>query len=241
MRMTEKKLTYEELLKKTNDQKLEIDRLLKNVESLASFKFFIEEADDLVCIVGTDAFFKEINTAFVEILGYSKEELLNQSLLQLLHPDDLERSLQEIEALSKGKRSINYENRFLKKNGAFVTIQWTANRISTEDIYAVGRDITEIRETQKILAANEKLLNDAQKIAKIGSWEFNFTSKKMIWSAELYSIYEIEKKSKQNLFEAYWNCFPKKDVEAFQNKIDKALIDKEPFESSRKHYFQIIE
>ena len=131
MSMKETKPTYEDLLKKTKEQELEINRLLKKEESLASFKFFIEESKDLVCIVGIDAFFKEINPAFVEILGYSKEELLNHSLLHLLHPDDLEKSLKEIESLAMGKPSINYENRFLKKNGEFVTIQWTANSISS--------------------------------------------------------------------------------------------------------------
>ncbi|WP_165930053.1 PAS domain S-box protein [Flavobacterium caseinilyticum] len=235
--MKEKTPTYEELLQKTKDQEVEIDRLLKKEESLASFKFFIEESNDLVCIVGTDAFFKEINPAFVEILGYSKEELLNHSLLHLLHPDDLERSLKEIETIALGKPAINYENRFQKKNGEFVTIQWTANSISDGNIYAIGKDVTEIRESQQNLLANEKLLNDAQKIAKIGSWEYNFTTKKMIWSEELYSIYEIEKKSNENLFEVYLSCFSKTDIDIFQNKIANAIIDKEPFEFEQAALF----
>ena len=237
MSINKAKPTYDELLKKTEEQELEIIRLQKKEESLASFKFFIEESDDLVCIVGIDAFFKELNPAFVNILGYSKEELLNNSLLHLLHPDDLERSLNEIESLVEGKPSINYENRFLKKNGEFVTIQWTANSISSENIYAIGRDITTLRETQENLIANDKLLNDAQKIAKIGSWEFNFTNKKMIWSEELYSIYEIDNNSKQNLFEAYLSCFTKADVDSFQNKINQSIINKEPFELEQAALF----
>lgn len=237
MSINRAKPTYDELLKKTEEQELEIIRLQKKEESLASFKFFIEESKDLVCIVGIDAFFKELNPAFVDILGYSKEELLNHSLLHLLHPDDLERSLKEIESLATGKPSINYENRFLKKNGEFVTIQWTANSISEENIYAIGRDITALRVTQENLIANDKLLNDAQKIAKIGSWEYNFTSKKMIWSDELYSIYEVEKKSKQNLSEVYLSCFPKADVDSFQNKINQSIIDKQPFEFEQAALF----
>ncbi|MFE3869074.1 PAS domain S-box protein [Flavobacterium sp. LS2P90] len=235
--MKETKPTYEDLLKKTKDQGLEIDRLLKKEESLASFKFFIEESKDLVCVLGIDAFFKEVNPAFVEILGYSKEELLTNSLIPLLHPDDLEITLKEIESLSTGKPSINYENRFLKKNGEFVTIQWTANSISSGDIYAVGRDISEIRNTREKLIKSENLLNHAQKIAKIGSWEFNLISKKMIWSEELYSIYEIEKEPKQNLFEVYLNRFTKTDVDAFQNKIGQSIIDNEPFELEQAALF----
>lgn len=148
MSMKEKAPTYEELLQKTKAQELEINRLLKIEESLSNFNFFVEESNDLVCIVGTDAIFKEINQAFVEILGFSKKDLLNHSLHSFLHPDDLEISFKEIEIIASGKSAANYENRFLKKNGAFVIIQWTARRISNENIYLVGRDITDLKNSQ---------------------------------------------------------------------------------------------
>ncbi len=124
--MKNEKPTYEELIKKIKEQNIDIERLTKEEEFLSKFKFFIEESNDLVCVVGTNAFFKEINPAFLQILGYSKEELLHHSLVNLLHPDDLERSLKEIESLAKGNPTINFENRFLKKGGCYVTIQWTA-------------------------------------------------------------------------------------------------------------------
>jgi PAS domain S-box-containing protein len=237
MSINKAKPTYDELLKKTEEQELEIIRLLKKEESLASFKFFIEESKDLVCIVGIDAFFKEINPAFVEILGYSKEELLKNSLLHLLHPDDLEISLKEIESLSTGKPSINYENRFLKKNGEFVTIQWTANSISSGNIYAIGRDISEIRNTQEKLIKSENLLNHAQKIAKIGAWEFNLNTKKIIWSDELYAIFEVEKKNNKDLFQEYLNHFSQENAALFQKKIDQLIIDKKTFEVEESAVF----
>lgn len=230
MSMNKVKPTYDDLLKKTKDQELEINRLLEKQSSLSSFKFFIEESNDLVCIVGTDAFFKEINPAFLEILGYSKEELLNNSLVRLLHPEDLERSLQEMGSLSLGNPTMNFENRFQKKNGEYVTIQWTANAISEENIYAIGRDVSEIKKNQEKLIESENLLNHAQKIAKMGSWEFNLINKKMIWSKELYSIYGIDMKPNQNLFEEFLNLFSKEDARIFLNKMDQSIIDKKQFE-----------
>ncbi|MFV5700906.1 PAS domain S-box protein [Flavobacterium sp. XS2P12] len=235
--MNKAKPTYDDLLNKIKEQELEINQLLKKEESLASFKFFIEESSDLVCIVGIDAFFKEINPAFFEILGYSKEELFNNSFIHLLHPDDLERSLKEIESLSMGTPAMNFENRFLKKNGEFVTIQWTANSISAENIYAIGRDITEIRSTQEKLIRSENLLNHAQKIAKIGAWEFNLNTKKIIWSDELYAIFEVEKKANQDLFQEYLNHFSQEEAAFFQKRIDQLIIDKIPFEVEQSAIF----
>jgi PAS domain S-box-containing protein len=237
MSMKEAKPTYTDLLNKLKDKELEIDRLLKNEIALASFKFFIEESSDLVCIVGTDAFFKEINPAFVAILGYSKEELFSRSLIHLLHPDDLESSLKEIESLATGKPAVNYENRFLKKDGEFVTIQWTANLLTADNIYAIGRDISEIRKTQEKLIKSENLLNQAQKIAKIGAWEFNFKTKKIIWSDELYTIFEVEKKNNQDLFQEYLNHFSEKDAAVFQEKMTQLVLDKKPFEIEQSAVF----
>ncbi|MFV8328001.1 PAS domain S-box protein [Flavobacterium sp. ZS1P14] len=237
MSMKEAEPTYNDLLKRMKEQEIEIDRLLKKEESLASFKFFIEESNDLVCIVGIDAFFKEINPAFVNILGYSKEELLNNSLIHLLHPDDLERSLKEIEKLSRGIPSVNYENRFQKKNNEFVTIQWTANSISSENIYAIGKDISEIRNTQEKLIKSENLLNHAQKIAKIGAWEFNLNTKKIFWSDELYAIFEVEKTIDQDLFKEYLNHFSQENAALFQRKIAQLVLDKKPFEVEQSAVF----
>ena len=235
--MNDEIATYQELLERIKNQELEIAQLREKEAALTNFKFFIEESSDLVCIVGTDAFFKEINPAFVAVLGYSKEELLNNSLIPLLHPDDLERSLKEIEKLGAGIPSINYENRFLKNNGEFVTIQWTANSISPDNIYAVGRDITEIRNIQKKLTRSEDLLNFAQKKAKLGTWEFNFNTKEILWSNELYAIFEIEKKENQDLFQEYLNNFTPEDKNLFQEKVAQLIIDKKPFETEQRASF----
>lgn len=239
MSINRAKPTYDELLKKTEEQELEIIRLAKKEgNSLTNFEFYVKESNDLLCISGTDGYFKEINPAFIKKFGYTKEELLSNSITSFLHPEDINKTNLEIESLSHGKTSINFENRFFKKNGEIVIIQWTTNvDASRQFIYGIGRDITEIRENQENLIANKKLLNDAQKIAKIGSWEFNFTTKKMMWSDELYSIYEVEKKSKQNLSEVYLSCFPKADVDSFQNKINQSIIDKQPFEFEQAALF----
>ena len=235
--MNDKAATYQELLDRIQNQELKIAQLLEKEEALAKFKFFIEESSDLVCIVGIDTFFKEINPAFVEILGYSKEELMNHSLVHLLHPDDLERSLKEIEKLGAGIPTVNYENRFLKSNGEFVTIQWTANRISEGNIFALGRDVSEIRSIQEKLIRSENLLNFAQKKAKMGTWEYNFKTQEILWSNELYAIFEIEKKENQDLFQEFLNNFSAEDKNLFQEKTAQLIIDKQPFEISQSATF----
>jgi PAS domain S-box-containing protein len=51
----------------------------------------------------------------------------------------------------------------------------------------------QLRITLQETASREFLLNQAQKIARIGSWEYNFTTRQMAWSEELYNIYSLPK------------------------------------------------
>ncbi|TRX16705.1 PAS domain S-box protein [Flavobacterium franklandianum] len=231
MKSIDKKLTYEELLQKTKDQESEIIRLHNSKKSETNLNFYFNESLDLICKAGTDGFYKEINPVFIKTLGYSKEDLLTNPLITFIHSDDLEKSKNEFEKLSQGISSINFENRLVKKNGEIVFIQWTTSMdISKETIYAIGRDITAITNTQVDLLESKKLHENAQKISKIGSWEYNFESRKMIWSNELYSIYELEKMDNQDLYQEYVNRFSKSDVALFLNKIKECKIDKNPFE-----------
>jgi PAS domain S-box-containing protein len=233
--MNKANISYDALLLKVKELELEITRLDKKRNTLTNFEFYIKESQDLLCISGTDGYFKEINPAFISKLGYTEEELLSNLVISFLHPEDVNKTSLEIERLSKRITSVNFENRFLKKTGEIVVMQWTTTvDLTGQFIYAIGRDITEIRETQEDLLANEKLLNDAQKIAKIGSWEFNLLTKKMIWSKELYSIYEIEAKPHQNLYLEFLHIFSKEDATFFLNKVSQAISDKQEFEVIQK-------
>jgi hypothetical protein len=55
-----------------------------------------------------------------------------------------------------------------------------------------------------------KVTKRCTKIAKLGSWEIDLSNNKMIWSKELYSIYEIEAKPHQNLSRIFTHFFQKK-------------------------------
>lgn len=236
--MNENNLPYEELIKKIKQQQVEIDNFQEYKESLRNFEFYKKESQDLICSIGIDGFYKEINPAFVKILGYSEQELLNNAMLNFVHPEDVENTNNTLRTLSYGQSSINFENRYVKKNKEIVTIQWTITKsISKTFVHAFGRDISEIKKTNNEFEVNQRLLNETQKINKIGSWELDLNTTKAIWSDELYFIFEIEKKAQLDLYKEYSNRFSKKNIALFQNKIEQLKTNKKPFEIERNIIF----
>jgi PAS domain S-box-containing protein len=113
-------------------------------KSLTEYKHFFNESTDFVCIINLEGNFEVINKNFETVLGYSEQELLSHTLMTFLHPEDIESTLQEISNIQKGDMAIVFANRYRKKDGTFIWIDWKSNfNPISRKIYATGRDITE--------------------------------------------------------------------------------------------------
>ncbi|WP_375771578.1 PAS domain S-box protein [Archangium gephyra] len=107
---------------------------------------FFRLSQDLLVVVGTDGYYKRINQAFTRTLGWSEEELLSHPLSFTLHPDDREATAAEVEKLARGEQTLHFENRHRCKDGGYRWLSWRATPVPEEGrIYAVGRDVTELK------------------------------------------------------------------------------------------------
>jgi PAS domain S-box-containing protein len=116
-----------------------------------------EEADryftlslDLLCIAGSDGYFKRLNPAWEKALGYTTAELLAKPFLDFVHPDDRPATIQEAEKLGKGQDTVSFENRYRCKDGSYRSLLWSATPFAEQQlIYAVARDVTELKRAQE--------------------------------------------------------------------------------------------
>jgi PAS domain S-box-containing protein len=107
------------------------------------FERFFHYSNELLCIASLEGRFLYINDAFVKLLGYSKEELLSRKFLDFIHPDDIDKTLDEVKGLSQGVTTVNFENRYLDVNGVTKVLSWKSTIDEyTGWIFAVARDIT---------------------------------------------------------------------------------------------------
>lgn len=202
-----------------------LDARKKNLDlnkSQREFQNFIDLSKDLVCIANVDGLFYKVNPAFTSVLGYSKEELEGSPFVNFIHPDDLASTYHEVEKLSRGELTISFENRYLCKNGKYVVLSWnTSPDPVTGNLYCIARNMTKEKEAEQSLIDGNRLLDESQSIAKIGSWKFNLVTNDLIWSEGHYRIFELDKMPTDQLYKAYRSRIHKDDLA----KLNKVSID----------------
>ncbi|MCT7951857.1 PAS domain S-box protein [Ancylothrix sp. C2] len=144
------------LLNRSLNYAIERHRLAKslqeNHEKNRSFGRFFTLSLDLLCIAGIDGYFKHLNPAWLETLGYTEAELIGKPFLDFIHPDDLQDTLKEVAKLNTGLLSLSFENRYLCKDGSYKWLSWRSVAFVEEQlIYAVARDITSRKQAEEEL------------------------------------------------------------------------------------------
>jgi PAS domain S-box-containing protein len=104
----------------------------------------------MLCIAGTDGYFKRLNPAFERTLGHSTEEMLVRPLLDFVHPDDRKATVEEIRKLEAGEPTVHFENRFRCKDGSYRWLVWTSSPDAQNGLlYATALDVTERKRAEQ--------------------------------------------------------------------------------------------
>jgi PAS domain S-box-containing protein len=103
--------------------------------------------EDLLVTTDAEGKYISVNPAWTTILGWSEAELLGHVPEWLIHPDDREKTRNELSRLASGQRTLRFENRLRHKNGTHNLFSWVAVQ-DHDRVYAAGRDITEIKRAE---------------------------------------------------------------------------------------------
>lgn len=111
---------------------------------------------DMLCIMNFQGFFVRINPAFESVLGYSQHELMSESFLSRLHPEDVDKTREVMRRLGFGQDIIDFENRYIAKDGSIRYLRWRATAdVQNQLMFATARDVT----LQKQLELDLELIN----------------------------------------------------------------------------------
>ena len=125
---------------------------------------FFDLALDLMIIAGFDGYYKRVNPAFVRTIGYSLRELMSRPFIEFIHPDDVQRTLNEFaELLAGGSDLIGFEARFRCADGSVRWFQWNTSTVPERGIiYGAGRDVTDRRRADAELLETQRMLEESR-------------------------------------------------------------------------------
>ena len=106
-------------------------------------ELFFNLSHDLICIAGFNGYFKKVNQAVINTLGYSQDELFSRPINSFVYPEDLERTIASRESIKQGKPLLNFENRYVTKSGEIVWLLWTSVPVENQKaVFAIAKNIT---------------------------------------------------------------------------------------------------
>ncbi|MBC7932629.1 MAG: PAS domain S-box protein [Rubrivivax sp.] len=104
----------------------------------------IENALDMICTIDAEGRFATVSPASVKLLGYRPDELIGRRFIELVAPEDVSMTNDGAAGVMSGKQVVNFENRYVHKNGSLVSVVWAATWSESEQLmFCVARDNTE--------------------------------------------------------------------------------------------------
>jgi len=112
---------------------------------------------EMIGTAGFDGYFKRVNGAAKQILGYTSEELLAQPFIEFVHAEDRRATEEATATLVGGNDLTNFENRYRCKDGSYRWLQWQArSSVNEKLIYFAARDVSEQKKAAQSIRRKEE-------------------------------------------------------------------------------------
>ncbi|MDX6554868.1 MAG: hypothetical protein QOD86_1063 [Miltoncostaeaceae bacterium] len=214
----------------------ELAGFLALAEAESRFGALTQSTSDAVIVADGAGRMVSWNAGAERMFGHPPAEALGRPLA-ILMPERYraahERALAEATAtgvVGLAGRTLELEG--LHREGAEFPIELTLSgwRAGAESFFGgIVRDVSERAGAERALRRREAQLAEAQRIAQIGSWEWEIASDRIRWSDELYRMFGLRPEQFEASYEHYLEHVHSEDREMVARTIGRALEDGRPF------------
>jgi len=181
--------------------------------------------------------FISVNPALARIFGYSSPEEMIATLTNIGHqlyvdPDQRDEFVRLVE---ENHEATELESRIYRKDGSIAWVSENARAVRDDEgelLHYEGffEDITERKEVEESLRKSEEGLAEAQRMAHLGSWEWDVKSGEVFWSDETFRIYGYDPEEFVPTLEKLMKVVHPDDRELVEKKINAAFDENEPYD-----------
>lgn len=160
------------------------------------FRALVQHSYDIFVVLDAEGKRTFISPSAEQLLGYTADELVGRSPLDLVHPDDIPKLRQAIDACVAGaKEVLVFELRFRHRDGTWRDFEAIGTNLlhepSVGGIVFNSRDVTARNAAEAALRSSEERLALAQEIARLGSWELDVASETVTLSDQVFRNFEL--------------------------------------------------
>jgi PAS domain S-box-containing protein len=172
-----------------------------------------------------------VNQAVMDYTGLTLDDVQQEDYRdRVIHPEDFKRVRGERAASLRQGAPFSTEQRVLGNDGQFRWFLVRYKPLVDEKgrivrWYVAAFDIEDRKRAEQALEQTQVYLNEAQRLAHIGSWAFNAAGFGY-WSSELFQIHGLDSKDRPPTVEEYLDLVHPEDREFMQQGIQKMLVDR---------------
>ena len=196
--------------------------------SAAEWSYAMDFLEDPMYLVDLDDRLIRANRAFYNQIGKSPEQALGLDVRSLIHLKP------EATPCPACAARLDRRDAFFTKEADDPTnptgrpIEVTIRVVKDDYGRPIGifqglRDLSHLRQTEQALRQSQNRLANAQRIARVGSWDWDIKKDELICSTELHNIFGMEKPDGPISMDAFIQRFPLKEQAVFRNALEQSI------------------
>ena len=207
----------------------------KRVEAQLHFQStLLDQVRNAVIAIGTNQKIVAWSNHAERLFGWMREEALGQDIFDIIIPDENSNAAEEI--LQKMAETGEWEGEFVVRRrdqstfpAYFHNAALRGEKGEIIGFVGLGADITERKKIEEALRMREAQLQDAQRLAHIGSWEWDPAEDRVVWSDELYRIWGLNRQEFGATYEDVFKRVHPDDRERLARMVEKARREQAPY------------
>ncbi len=172
-----------------------------------------------------------------EMRGYAADEISNDlsHWSNSIHPEDFEQVQTRLQDHLGGKTPFfSVEYRVRRKDGTYMWILDCGQALWDQNGHVIRMagsetDITKRKQSETELRKSQSLLAEAQRVARIGSWDFNLITQKITWTEELFHIFNRDSTLPEPNYEENLEIYHVDDRQKLHEAAQRAMITGESY------------
>jgi len=172
----------------------------------------------------------DVNQTYCRMSGYTAQELLTMHIGDLEvaeSPEEIAAHIRKVMAQGEDR----FESRHRRKDGSCFDVEISAqHRLAHGGGFVVfSRDITERKQAEAALRHQQEMLARTEQMAHIGGWEFDVKTGEVVWSQEMYRIFQWPPAMPAPSQDEYRQLLPPREWKRVEKVIGDALLTGAPY------------